>query len=40
MSELEKNKKKVSFFLQKFNEIGVLNHINGKSEPALAGRNF
>ena len=40
MSELEKNKKKVSFFLQKFNEIGVLNHINGKSEPALAGETF
>ena len=40
MSELVQNKKKVSFFLQKFNEIGVLNHINGKSEPALAGETF
>ena len=40
MSELEKNKKKVSFFLQKFNKVGVLNHINGKSEPALAGETF
>ena len=28
MSELEKNKKKASFFLQKFNEIGVFGKFN------------
>ena len=40
MSDLKKNMEKVSTFLNKFKEIGVLNHIDGKSEPALAGEVF
>ena len=40
MLELKKNMEKVSTFLNKFKETGVLNHIYGKSEPALAGEVF
>jgi len=40
MSELSANITKAEAYLARFKEGGVMNHIGGKSVPALSGETF